>query len=96
MSAEGECHGVQVLRGVAHTLQTERDSARTVIIAMQQDKIAANDQIMALQTDLNMANSRANNLAEENQALVSSWVSLLHTAHARLPRPEYDMLKLHQ
>ena len=57
------------------------------MVAMQQDKIAANDQIMALQIDLNMANSRAISLAEEKQALVSSWVSLLHTAHARLTRP---------
>lgn len=86
---------MQVLRGVAHTLQTERDSARTAIIAMQHDKIAANDQILALHNDLNMANSRANNLAKENQEL-SSWVSILHTAHARLTRPEYESLNLHQ
>ncbi len=84
MLAERQCHGVQVLRGVAHTLQTERDSARTAIIAMQHDKIAANDQILALHNDLNMANSLADNLAKENRELVSSWVSLLHTAHARL------------
>jgi len=80
---------------VAHTLQTERDSARTSLIAMQHDKIAANDQIMALHIDLNMANGRADNLAKENQELVSSWVSLLHTAHARLTRPDNDTLNLH-
>ena len=51
---------------------------------MQHDKIAANDQILALHNDLNMANSLADNLAKENRELVSSWVSLLHTAHARL------------
>ncbi len=62
---------------------------------MQHDKIAANDQILALHNDLNMANSRANNLAKENQEL-SSWVSILHTAHARLTRPEYESLNLHQ
>ncbi len=77
-------------------MQNERDSARTVIIAMQQDKIAANAQVIALQTDLNMANIRVNNLVDENEALVSSYVSLLHIAHARLPPSEYDMRNLHQ
>ncbi|KAL0046206.1 hypothetical protein WJX82_005562 [Trebouxia sp. C0006] len=72
-TAANAANQLQVLRGVAHTLQTERDSARTAIIAMQHDKIAANDQILALHNDLNMANSLADNLAKENRELVSSW-----------------------
>lgn len=81
---------------MAHTLQTERDSARIEINELQRDKIAAYEQILALQTDMEKANDRIINLVDDNQALRLSCVSLLHTAHARLTRTEYDTLKLHQ
>ncbi|DBA84583.1 TPA: hypothetical protein ACH3X2_006162 [Trebouxia sp. C0005] len=68
-TAANAANQLQVLRGVAHTLQTERDSARIEINELQRDKIAAYEQILALQTDMEKANDRIINLVDDNQAL---------------------------
>ncbi len=53
---------VQVLRGVAATLQHERDAARTIIAALQQDRSSTEAQMNILQQDLDAAKSRISSL----------------------------------
>ena len=72
-----------MLRGVAATLQQERDAARTIIIAHQRDKSAMEAQMAAVQADLDRANTRVNGLLEGREALPAPQVAPLSASHVR-------------